>query len=378
MKKPKLKIVQVIASKGWGGREMVPLLLSGEFKERGHAAVLWTDPRTPLGRRTAELGFDRSPLGHRSHLDPRVYLEARRALEKDAPDILHVHYSRDLWALVPILKAAGWKGPLVLTKHIESSVSKKDPFHKFLYDRVDLLLGCSTMVRDNVVRTCPVDPARVLVGHPPVDTGKFHPKVREGKALRKKWGVQGPVIGMVARLSSGKGHGLLLKVAALLARKYPRLTFKMAGAAAPEEIEYVHKLERLRDDLGLKGRFDFEGYVEDVPTFLSALDLAVHAAPHESFGLAIVEAMACGKPVLARKGGGVEDIFRGKAPGGKMIDSEDPGPWARTIEGLLKAPSTLRALAKGSRGNADRFSLKAVADRHLAWYGELLERRRVR
>jgi len=378
MKKPKLKIIQVIASKGWGGRETVPLLLSGEFKRRGHPVALWTDPRTPLGKRTAELGFDRSPLGHRSHLDPRGYLEVRKALQKDSPDILHVHHSRDLWTLVPILKATSWKGPLVLTKHIESGVSKKDPFHKFLYDRVDLILGCSSMVRDNVVGTCPVDPARVWVGHPPVDTGKFHPKAREAKVLRKRWGVRGPVIGMVARLSPGKGHELLLKVASLLRGKFPKLTFKMAGAAAPEEIEYARKLERLRDDLGLKGRFDFEGYVEDVPTFLSALDLAVHAAPNESFGLAIVEAMACGRPVLARRGGGVEDIFRGKDPGGRMIDSEDPRSWAKAIEGLLKTPSALRSLARGSRGNADRFSLKAVADRHLAWYGQLLGRRAIR
>jgi len=379
MKGPKLRIVQAIASKGWGGRESVPLLLAGEFRRRGHEVVLWVDPKTRMGMEAETMGFPVSPLGHRSHLDPRGFFEVRQAMAKDRPDILHVHLSRDLWRLVPVLKASGWKGPLVLSKHVESAVLKKDPFHGFLYDRVDLVLACSSMVQHNVLNTCPMEPGKVRVGHPPVDTAKFRPNPSGRRRTRRAWGLgKEPVVGMVARLSPGKGHELVLRTAALLTREFPKLRFKMAGGASPEEVRYAKELGSLRDSLGLQGRFDFEGYVKDIPSFLGALDLAVHAAPNESFGMAIVEAMACGTPVLARKGGGVADIFqgpKGSLGGGKMIGSDDPKIWAKEIGRLLRVPAALRSLGRECRKNAQRFALEKVADLHLGWYYKLLEKR---
>jgi glycosyltransferase involved in cell wall biosynthesis len=376
VKKNSLKIAQVIASKGWGGREKVPLLFAEEYRRLGHEAVLWTNPDTSLGQETVRQGFPLYPYRFRSYLNPSGFLDTTRALLKFKPDVIHVHHSRDLWFLVPILRMLQWKGPLLLSKHVESRVQKKDPLHRFLYDRVDEVLGCSTMIRENVIETCPVDPQRVAVGYAPVDTQRFQFQAAKRRKIRAAWRMEkNIIIGMVARLTPGKGQELLLKTAALMARKNPKLRFKVAGQTAPDEKNYAEGLFRLKKELGLEGLFDYEGYVSDIPGFLSAVDIAVHGAPAESFGLAIVEAMACGRPVIARAGGGVGDILDAavlRSRGGILMESDHPADWAKPLLALARAPEGLARIANANRKSALRFSLRTLSQLNLNFYWKLL------
>jgi glycosyltransferase involved in cell wall biosynthesis len=377
VKKNTLKIAQVIASKGWGGREKVPLLFAEEYRRMGHQAVLWTNPDTSLGQETVRQGFPLYPYRFRSYLNPGGFFDTTRALLKFKPDIIHVHHSRDLWFLVPILRLFKWKGPLLLSKHVESRVQKKDPLHRFLYARVDQVLGCSTMIRDNVIETCPVDPERVAVGYAPVDTQRFQFQSAKRQKIRAAWKMKkNTVIGMVARLTPGKGQELLLKTAALMVKKNPKLRFKVAGQIAPDEKNYAEGLFRLKKELGLEGFFDYEGYVSDIPGFLSALDIAVHGAPAESFGLAIVEAMACERPVIARAGGGVGDILTAeviRSRGGILMKSDDPADWSKALSALARAPKGLAEIGKSNRKSALRFSLQTLSQLNLGFYRKLLE-----
>ena len=377
MKKNSLKIAQVIASKGWGGREKVPLLFAQEYRRLGHQAVLWTNPDTSLGQETVRQGFPLYPYRFRSYLNPSGFFDTTRALLKFKPDIIHVHHSRDLWFVVPILRMLKWKGPLLLSKHVESRVQKKDPLHRFLYNRVDQVLGCSTMIRENVIETCPVDPERVAVGYAPVDTKRFQFQSAQRKKIRAAWKMEkNIIIGMVARLTPGKGQELLLKTAALMVKKNPKLRFKVAGQIAPDEKNYAEGLFRLKKELGLEGLFDYEGYVSDIPGFLSALDIAVHGAPAESFGLAIVEAMACERPVIARAGGGVGDILNTeviRSRGGSLMESDNPEDWSKALLALSRAPKGLTRIGTTNRKSALRFSLQTLSRLNLDFYRKLLE-----
>ncbi len=382
MKKKTLKIAQVIASKGWGGREKVPLLFAREYRRLGHAASLWTNPETSLGQETLKQGFPLHPYRFRSYLNPQGYWETAQALLRSKPDIIHVHHSRDLWALVPVLKSLDWNGPLLLSKHVGSGVRKMDLMHRFLYGRVDQVLGCSTMIRDNVIETCPVEPEKVAVGYAPVDPDLFKFSKTERRRLREAWGMEkNIVIGMVARLTPGKGHELLLKTAASLIKKNPKVRFRVAGQTAQDERDFGDHLMALRRELGLEKIFHYEGYVSNVPGFLSALDLAVHAAPAESFGLAIVEAMACERTVIARSGGGVSDILNTRTArkfGGFLIDSDDPEEWVGRLVPLTKSPKLLAQIGKLNRKEALRFSLKTLSRLNLDYYGKLLKETRHR
>src|SRR5579871_3512126 len=135
----RLRIVQAVSSRGEGGMEWVPLMLAPGLREKDQEVSVWADPDSFLGRKTAERGFSPKPFRFSGYFHPSSIWKVRQALRKDPPDLIHLHHSRDLSTVVPALALEGWKGPLVLSKHVASSILKKDFLHRWLYRRVDLL-----------------------------------------------------------------------------------------------------------------------------------------------------------------------------------------------------------------------------------------------
>lgn len=372
------KIAQVLSSVGMGGRELAPLLLGKGLHQKKWDVTFWCAPKSFLAERVDQGKYASRPFHHHGPMDPRSIFEILSALKKDKPDLIHLHKSGDLWSVVPAIVLADWKGKLVLTKHVESNVKKKDPLHQWLYRRVDRIWTCSDFIRRNVIETCPIPPEKVQTSFMPADLGFFRYDPVGRKKIRKVWGWdKNPVVGMASRLSPGKGHELFLKTAARILRMDPKVRFRVAGTFTPDEAWFQRELFRIRKDLGLEGTFAYDDYVPDLPQFLSGLDLFVHMADRESFGMAVVEAMACGKPVVVRKGGGVQEILKnssGKYPGGVVFDSNDPEEWAVTLERILRDKGLMAKFQKESRKMARRFDLNQWVDHHLEWYRELCGR----
>jgi glycosyltransferase involved in cell wall biosynthesis len=118
---------------------------------------------------------------------------------------------------------------------------------------------------------------------------------------------------MVANLTSRmKRHDLFLQAAAEVLRAYPSAQFVIVGedpdtvGGYRSEVEYARGLKSLASQLNLNGRVQWPGYVADVPAIMNAVDVLVHPSDRESFGRVAVEAMACGKPVVATRSGGPE------------------------------------------------------------------------
>jgi len=375
-RRERLRIAQAIASDAWGGRERTPLLLARGLRARGHEVSVWADPDAPAAAEARRLEIPLLPFRRKGHLNPGGILQVSRALSAFKPQVLHLHHTRDLWMAVPGLAGSGWKGPLFLTKHVGSSVVKRDFLHAGLYRRVDRVLTCSRVIRRNVLETTPVAPERVEVSYAPVDLDLFRFDPAARGRVRRAWGVREGrlVVGMVARLSPGKGHEILMQAATLLSAAFPGVMFRMAGDASPSEAGYKARLLGMRDSLGLADRFLFDGYVPDVPAFLSGLDVVVHSAKAEAFGLAAVEAMACGRPVVGRAGEGLEEIIV-NGRGGLLVDSDDPAAWARALRDVLGKKSLYLRMAYQARKAVERFSLEKLAKDHENWYLEALASR---
>jgi D-inositol-3-phosphate glycosyltransferase len=360
--------------------ELAPLLLAQGLRNEGHQVSIWADPSTFLGKKITEGHWPFHPFHFRGYFNPRSILEIRRALSKARPDLIHLHHSRDLAAVVLALKLNGWEGPVVLTKHVASDIQKKDFIHRWLYRRLDFMLTCSTFIRENVLKTCPIPPAKVAVSYMGVDLKRFkYSSAARGK-LRSSWGWdKNIVIGMVARITPRKGHELFLRIAAKLIQKDPRVRFRVAGQYSPKEKGYYRRLLALRKRLGLENVVFFDDHVEEIQDFFSAFDLVLHTAEAESFGMAVVEAMACGCPVVVRRGGGVAEVLEtasDPAKGGVVMDNGDPESWAQTLSTLLRSEPLMGKLKGETRRMVSRFSLDFWVDHHLGWYRQLLEAKR--
>jgi glycosyltransferase involved in cell wall biosynthesis len=119
-------------------------------------------------------------------------------------------------------------------------------------------------------------------------------------------------LGLVATFARWKGHRTFLKALSLLPPEAPIRSY-IIGGSIYRTTGSEHSIEKVRaeaDELGLKDRLGFTGFVDDAASAMRALDIVVHAstAP-EPFGMVIVEGMACGRAVVVSRAGGATEIF---------------------------------------------------------------------
>jgi glycosyltransferase involved in cell wall biosynthesis len=188
---------------------------------------------------------------------------------------------------------------------------------------------------------------RVQVVHNGVDVDQFKPLAREPK-LRQSLGLPDAarVLASAGRLVGWKGLRVILEALPQLPQD---LHFLVIGEG-PEEA----RLREQTAQLGLSERVHFCGRIahEELPQVLAQADLLVQPSlGEESFGITLVEAMACALPVLASRQGGMTEIV---LPGvtGELLPPGDAGAWRGAIAAMLAQPDRMRALGAAGRERA--------------------------
>ncbi len=175
-------------------------------------------------------------------------------------------------------------------------------------------------------------------------------------SMRARLGIPAdvPLIGCVARLTRWKSQATLLEAFASVRRAVPNARLVLPGLAqdsAPDgNGDYRDYLVRRIAALGLQETVTMPGFISqrEMPAFYSALDVLAHPAIEEPFGLAIVEAMASSRPVVAVAGGGVPEIIR-HGVDGLLVPTEDPSAMAKAITQVLRDPDFASRLSLGGR-----------------------------
>jgi glycosyltransferase involved in cell wall biosynthesis len=163
-------------------------------------------------------------------------------------------------------------------------------------------------------------------------------------------------VGLVATFARWKGHEVFLRaLAAVPAGVSVRGYIIGAPLYQTRGSQYsIAELRALAAQLGLAGRVGFTGFVDDVATAMRALDIVVHASTQpEPFGLSIIEAMACGRPVIASHAGGAAEIV--EASGGAVFHSPgDATDLANRIAQLAGDSAKRQCLGRAGRAAAER------------------------
>jgi glycosyltransferase involved in cell wall biosynthesis len=179
------------------------------------------------------------------------------------------------------------------------------------------------------------------------------------KELRQQLGLEGKfIVGHFSRLAPWKGQHILI---AALSQCPPEVSVILVGDALFGEQDYVEELHTQVTSLGLENRVKFLGFRGDVPQLMTACDLVAHTsiAP-EPFGRVIVEAMLCGKPVVAAKAGGAMELIE-HGVNGFLVTPGVPEELAQVINTCLQDPQITVSIASYSREMAcQRFDIKAI------------------
>jgi D-inositol-3-phosphate glycosyltransferase len=303
-------------------------------------------------------------------------------------DVVHSHYWLSGWAGVLVKEAlhlplANSFHTLGRIKDAAISPGERPSSSVRLNTEDDVIAAADCVVAatpyefDDLLEHYGVSPERLRVSPPGVDHGVFSPgnkvEARRGLGLGAA-----PIVLFVGRIQAHKGIDIAIRMLARLPGAVvagdgpPRLLVVggPSGAAGTEELDYLHKLAA---ELGVADRVDF---IAPRPhrrlvDFYRSADLLVMPSRSESFGLAAVEAQACGLPVVASRVGGLSYTVA-ESESGLLVDGHDPRSFAAAAGAVLDHPDFQRRLAVGASRFAARFSWRASTDRLLGLYDEII------
>ncbi len=294
----------------------------------------------------------------------------RALVRRGAVDVIHTHHSHDHW-LGALCRG---DAALVRTFHNQRAV-KHGLLRRALYRRTDAVLAVSGQIEERC-RRAGIGAARIFRVSGVVDLGRFTEDADPAK-VRDELGLgggatSGPVIGTVARLAHNRGHELLIRAFRRLLPRYPnaRLLLVGKGEARP-------RLEAFVRELGLEREILFTGYRDtDLPNVLHALDTFVlMGAGSDESCRAALEAMAAGRPVVARRVGALPEAIEHGVTG-LLVDDERPESVEAALAALAGDPEGARRMGEAGRRRAvETFSPEHHADEVEAIYLEILTRR---
>ncbi|MGA4845892.1 glycosyltransferase [Streptomyces sp. G5(2025)] len=373
-----------------GGQNVHVACLAGALADRGHRVTVYTrrDARD-LPERVAlrdEVEVHHVPAGPpeqipKDELLPHMGAFGRylaRTWRGRPPDLVHSHFWMSGLASLWATRELGL--PLLHTYHALGTVKRR---HQQLADpsppqrialETEVGFGCDRVIatcRDEVVELGRMGIPAAKAGVVPcgVDTELFTPRgpVAERGAERYQ-------LLQLGRLVPRKGAAVSIAALALL----PEAELVVVGGPPADRLDQdpeVRRLRALAREAGVADRVRFTGGVPstDVPPLLRAADVVLCPADYEPFGIVPLEAMACGRPVVASAVGGQLDTVADPATG-RLVPPRDPEALAAAVAELLADPAAREACGEaGRRRTLRRFGWARVAAATEAEYCDVLD-----
>lgn len=225
------------------------------------------------------------------------------------------------------------------------------------------VLACSDPIAQAQRALRPQRPVHTV--EPCVDLGRFDPAQLPSPAeARHQLGLapDGPLFGIVGRMQRWKGIHVFVEAMASVIAAHPDARGVIVGGEHPGEPGYAAAVDRQIADLGIDDRVRRVGFQKNVPLWMQAMDVVVHASDYEPFGMVIIEAMALGKPVIAGAEGGPATIIT-DGVNGLLSPYGKAQALASAMRRLAAAPDVAAALGRAARLRAQDFSQTAYRRR---------------
>ena len=358
-----------------GGAERQMMLLAKGLRGRG-----WRVSVVALsgagGEAAAELtaaGVTFLSLHMRKGLaDPRGWMRFNRWLRRERPDVVQAHLPHAAW-LARWSRVAAPMRVLVDTLHSSSTGTLGRRFgYRFSNWLPDRVTAVSAAVAQAHLQARMVTAARLAVLPNGVDLETWKPDAEVRNAFRRVLGLQGKFLWFAAgRLDPVKDYGMLLQAMV----DVPEAANLVIAGSGPMENE----LHRLSDELGLEDRVQFLGFEPNVLRWMRVANGFVLASRWEGLPMVVLEAAACGVPVVATDVPGTHEVVvDGKT--GLLAAQGSAKALAAAMTRMMEMPGEERR-AMGERARQfvqEHYSLDAALDRWEALYAELLERNSMR
>lgn len=343
-----------------GGLELNVIRLAGWLTRMGYRVVVLGLAHTPIEQMTAEhdLRFRALEPGPK-YLDiPGGRELAKRMRELDLHFIV-VNTTADIWraALAKIFTAG--KIRLVYLQNMQIGVKKRDPFHTWVYKRLDAWISPLPFLVRQVAELTRFDARKVHEIPLGIELERFIEAKPDKRSARAALGLPQDVIiaGVIGRIDRQKGQDVLLNAVFHLLHEGILLEILIVGENTLHEPDtYARELKQLCVDLGIERFVHFRPFMPDIEIAHAALDIFVLPSKNETYGLVTVEAMASGLPIIATHSGGTPEIITNHREG-LLISPGSVEEMAAALRLLIRFPEMRDELARAARRKAvEQFS----------------------
>lgn len=364
--KAEARIAQLTIALRMGGAERLALDLLRYGKEHndGFIAGLYLDPG-PLQSLAAAEGIESIALKAEAHNRFQQIRMLFALLRSGNVSLVHTHAEY----LLPVAMPAAFLAriPLVHTMHSKHALETIPKLRFFMRVAAPFLrnIVCVTEpLRDYCIQVLRFNPAKVRVIQNGVDLKVFTP---QGEKAALPWGAEEGrfVFGNVARLHEAKDLGNLVRAFAIVHARHPGTRLVLVG-----DGEERGALESLIAGLRLGGAVHITGIRKDIPALLRSLDMFVLSSRHEGMPMAVLEAMACGIPVLSTQVGGIARL-NANSPCVTLVLPEDSEALAAKMTTLMLDTELRNTLAENARQCVLRtYSAEASASAYYTLYNK--------
>jgi len=370
-----------------GGPSIHVVLLTAGLGSRGYASRLVVGREGPaegdMRGYAAERGVEPVTIPHlgravRPWSDLRALLALARLMRVFRPSIVHTHTAKA--GFLGRLAAVATRVPVVVhTYHghvLSGYFGRREEalyrnLERLLARASDALVAVSESVKADLVRQRVAGPGSIQVVPLGLELGPLAADLPRG-GLRETVGVpqHAPLVGMVGRLVPIKDVPTFLDAARFVCQQVPDARFAVVG-----DGEERAALEARRRGLGLEERVSFHGWQRNMASVYGDLDVVVNTSLNEGTPVALIEALAAGRPVVATRVGGTPDLLADGAHG-RLVPPRDPQALAAAIVEVLQAPGPANERAcAGQRHVLAHHSAERLIDDMDRLYRELLSKK---
>ncbi len=327
-----MKILQISSAKNFGGGEKHFVDLCRGLKARGHEVFAALRPTNEWQAR-----LDFLPPENILHVSLRNsfgVLSATRIadfISEKKIEIVHAHAARDYIPASLACRMATAK--FVLTRHVLFPLK---PVHRFTLNNLSKAIAVSKPVEANLQNV--FSKGKVALVSNGIDVEVLakagRGKLREAFRFEHNIPFDAHLIGTIGELKILKGQRDFILAAQIVAQKFPDARFIIVGKDNSFKQDFRRELKRLVKIFRMEERFTWLDWTEDTASLLAALDVFVSASHTESFGLAILEAMAIGCPIVATGTEGANELLQTNVSG-KIVPMKEPIRLAEAIGALL-------------------------------------------